>query len=299
MKKALFTITTVVLGVIGIIAPIIWDQYKTRTGLELQLLAKTVILNKEAALEKLEIRYDNKPIQNISQISFALVNTGKKPILAKDLITPPTLIFQEGAEILDAIIEHGSPKNLEATFTINNQKRTIEIRFPLLNPSDVVKFNVIVGGRMPAFEANARIYDIKDLSILDRTKELDKQPRRRSWTVYTVSVFTTFCLLLLLGGALPDWRARFAISKYLQENNYEFPKYDEPVDYATFVNKSFPYLSARKQVQLMQFIWNNKTQQANEKAIFELLYLGTSLTAATVVFTIISLVGIYYFVSNF
>jgi len=241
--KTVITILSIVIAVIGIIAPILWDNYKTKTGIELQLLAKTTIVEKDTELEKLQIYYENKPIANVSKMTFSIINIGSRPIIEKDLITPPTLLFPDGVDLLDVKIDNVIPKNLITTHVLNKEKRAVELRFPLLNPADLIKFSIIISGNPSSFEAHARIYDIKGLTILDRTKELDKQAKRRPWTLYPVSIFTSLSISLVIFAAIPDWRARFRIRNYFKQNSYLIPKFVSDSEYINFTNNVFPFLT--------------------------------------------------------
>lgn len=147
-KFGFLTILVIIIAILGVVIPIIWDRYKTRTSLELQYLASATIVEDSPALSKLQILYDGKPIKAISNMTFSLVNVGRKPIIKSDIISPPTLTFPEGVNLLDFQIDQLLPPNLEIEHDLNKPNRTLSLNFPLLNPEDSVQFSILLkGGR--------------------------------------------------------------------------------------------------------------------------------------------------------
>jgi hypothetical protein len=67
-KFGFLTILVIIIAILGVVIPIIWDRYKTRTSLELQYLASATIVEDSPALSKLQILYNGKPIKAISNI---------------------------------------------------------------------------------------------------------------------------------------------------------------------------------------------------------------------------------------
>ena len=140
---ALFSVITLVLGGLALVAPIAWDQYKSAAALELRQESSASLIEKTAALDKLEIRYGSRPVDRITQLSFTLANTGRTPIRESDIVSPLTLDVGS-AEVLDARVERVDPAELSATVATDATNHAVTIRFPLLNPKDVVYLNVLV-----------------------------------------------------------------------------------------------------------------------------------------------------------
>ncbi|MDB2705432.1 hypothetical protein N9Y67_02700 [Pseudomonadota bacterium] len=107
------TIFGLLLASIGIVAPIAWDWWSSSSGLTLTPLQETVLVEKKANVDDLEIIYKGSRVENLSKVVFSLKNTGRLPIVKDDLIEPLNLTFSSGS-ILNATIESTNPSNLKA-----------------------------------------------------------------------------------------------------------------------------------------------------------------------------------------
>lgn len=299
----------VVLGlltaVVGIIAPMAWDQYRTKASLELQHLSTTTLLEKSPAMAKLKIFYDNNEIDSLSKIRFALVNAGKKPILKKDLISPPTLTFSKGANLLELQTERLSPENLEFRPELNCSTRSVSLSFPLLNPSDVIEFSILLAGRLPDYKAEARIAGIKELKIVDRAKELEKQPKRISWSVYLVGFFTFCCILVLVFLAIPQSIKETKTMRRYLSPGAELPKYHNKSDYLQFIRQELSYLGTKYKQMLKRLIEEQETDTLNatiqkliNDEIIECIRKGSGAKPAAVMFLIFTAIGLWYVLSS-
>ena len=130
-RPGFFATLGLLLAGLGIITPIIWDYYKTKSAIELHLLSTLALLDTTNKLnpEKLIITYDKKGVQNISKMQFRLTNIGAIPLRASDLEDPPTLIFPDDTQVLEFQKDRVAPENLEFTHTIDQTKRKLTIGF--------------------------------------------------------------------------------------------------------------------------------------------------------------------------
>ena len=93
----------IAVGILGIITPIVWDCLKSSVALELQLLAATHVIDpsSDAILpEVLEVSLGGEPIDNISQLTFALLNAGEVPIRQEDVVKPVNICFSGGGRVV-------------------------------------------------------------------------------------------------------------------------------------------------------------------------------------------------------
>lgn len=217
-KSSIRTLT--VLGLIvtgaGVIAPILWDRYKSTESLQLHELGEAALLEGSTEIKKLKVLYDNKPIAKLTRFDFAFVNAGRTPFLAADIIDPPKLHFR-WSEVLDVHVSSTEPEGIELKPTVDKQKSVVRLPFVLLNPSDVVRFSVIaaetdvpesvemlratyaVSGRKPRdYSITARITGLPRIEIVDKRTSLDRQPLE-GW-FYILGGFTLLLIAISISG---------------------------------------------------------------------------------------------------
>lgn len=172
-----------ILAVLGVVAPIGWDWWQSKTDLTLTRMQVTTLVEKRGEIDGLQILYAGKLVDNLSKIVFILENTGRTPIIASDMISPPKIEFSSG-KILKAEIEEVMPANVTAELIMDDT--SIGITFDLLNPQDTIRFNALVDGQADVYLATARARNLKLLKSTTIEDELIVK-RDISWTVYPVA----------------------------------------------------------------------------------------------------------------
>lgn len=127
LNFGVFAILGLFLAAGGILAPIIWDLYKTTSALELHHVSNIKLVESVELFEKLQLTYDGRPVSTLSRHTFSLINTGRTPILKNALILPPTLEFQGNVEILEVIEDATSPQDLDVTYTVQKTDNTVTV----------------------------------------------------------------------------------------------------------------------------------------------------------------------------
>jgi hypothetical protein len=84
-RSDLIAIVGILLALVGIVFPIIWDRYRARSSLELQFISLTTLVEKSDQLDKLSIIYNGENLNQISRAEFILVNSGRVPIVETSL----------------------------------------------------------------------------------------------------------------------------------------------------------------------------------------------------------------------
>lgn len=238
MKKTkvdLIAIIGIIIGVIGIVFPIAWDYYKTKSAVELQLTSFVTLVEKTDQLDKLSITYNGENLNQISRADFVFINTGRIPILQIDLISPLQITFKQGVKILDVKIDSQKPANINAVVALDNQKNSITITFPLLNPDDYIRFSVLVDTKKPEYESSARIVGVSELISTNKVAETSKVTKSISWTVYPVGLIAGFFLLISFVSALPNLRNEIRVRKLIGVNQFFIPKDQLPITYVEFI----------------------------------------------------------------
>ena len=228
--SGVFGILGVTVGVAGILVPILWDRYKAKASLELELLARSVLVSVDAGLEGLRISYQSRQISELTRLDFRLTNAGRVPIREADLIIPPRINFVDSVIPVEATTGELIPAEMQVTTTLDTTARQIELGFPLMNPGDAVRFSILVTGPGPEFTATARIVGLPSLVFVDRTTDPE---RPRSWTVLAVAGVTVLLLVIIVIGS---WQmaAEFRIRDLVVANAIPWPKAATPGLYEAF-----------------------------------------------------------------
>lgn len=162
-KFGAITLVSLVIAILGVVVPIAWDYYSGRKGVSLTLASHSQIISSNASVDGLEIIYKGTKLSSLSKMTFLVENTGSKPILASDVVSPIKIETTENSNILDVIVESKKPENLEVMIT--NSSRSVEVGFSLLNPTDTILFSLLVDSLDKEFKATTRIAGVKDLKV--------------------------------------------------------------------------------------------------------------------------------------
>lgn len=162
-KFGAITFVSLVVAILGVVVPIAWDYYSGRKGVSLTLMSHSQVISSNTAVDGLEIIYKGTKLSSLSRMTFLVENTGSKPILASDVVSPIKIETSGKSNILDVIIDSKQPENLEVQIT--NSSRSVEINFSLLNPGDTVLVSLLVDSLDKGFRATTRIAGVKDLNV--------------------------------------------------------------------------------------------------------------------------------------
>lgn len=188
--------------VLGILVPILWDRYKTRTALELQLLSSTTIVQSDATLPKLRLFYGEQAITGMTKIRYALINTGRTSLATERVVTAPWVDVSDSSEILEVTVDRLVPPDLQFVPQLDSARQRVSLVFPLFNPGDRAEFSILAAGPPPPLDAGARITGLSQLTVIDRSDELtgsDVDRPRLTWTFYLAASTSVLSLLLFLG----------------------------------------------------------------------------------------------------
>lgn len=292
------TILGLLLASIGIVAPIAWDWWSSSSGLTLTPLQDTVLVEKKANVDELEIIYKGSRVENLSKITFSLKNTGRLPIVEDDLIEPPNLTLSSGS-ILNAAVESTNPSNLKAAVkTVDN---TVQLSFRLLNPNDSITFSVLADSLQADYNATARIKNISSLEIgsLDERVSLSKDI---GWTVYVVGILSAFFGLIgfVLLAEIPKKKAQLKLIK----------KRDTPVHAGepmstikNYIASDLNFLSGSQEKAVNQAVPDNAETLSEEQAeelisVIEHQVNKEQPLAGAILAFLVSALGIWYVFSN-
>lgn len=229
---------TIVIGALTIIAPIVWDYTKGKSELQLQLLGKSTLIEKDKGLDKLRVLYGDQEVQKLTRFSLLLVNSGRSPIVKDDLVSPPRIAFNETSKILESAVDGRSYDNLQVSLEISPTKTSASLWFPLLNPNDHIQISFLVEGDNPSFSSDARIKRIKELSFVDRRDELTTKRKTVSWLVYPVGFFTVLFLIVSFS-MISDARKMCRVKRKYLLSGADIPVFTNTDDYIRFLAEDY------------------------------------------------------------
>jgi len=237
-RFGLFTLLGLILAAIGIVAPIAWDWYKTKSAIELHHIANVRLVESSNLSKNIQISYKGRPTPVLSRHTFSIINVGRAPILKKDLVQPPTITFPNGIKILEIIEDAKKPKNLKVDYALSTKGDSVSISFPLLNPGDQSQFGLLLSGFTSDYSAHARIVGISNLTIVDNVEELRQVKRELPISVWIV-LFIVITLTMALATGIFQLIEENTIKAAIASNKFEVPLYKARSDYLNFIRATF------------------------------------------------------------
>jgi len=292
----------IAVGVIGIVFPILWDHYRISSALELQYVSLETLVEKSDQFEKLTITYNGEDLEQISKADFILVNTGRTPIVEKDLVSPPQIAFAQDIEVLDVKIETLQPENSGAKVDFDKARNTVIITFPLLNPNDYIHFSVLTNSKTLDFDAKARIARIPHLSVVQKIPRADKVSRNVSWTVYPVGIFSAVLFLVVVCAGIPTSAKEHRVKRLVKDGQFAIPKNGTREMYLSFINMELSFTTSRERQPLIDMVKSlpenkplDSTQQLQiEEGIHTTIRSGMPNLPPALILLITSLGGLWY-----
>jgi len=234
-------IITVLVAIVAVIAQMIWDKYKDKTSIALQQINSITLVQNQSSLNKLRIYYDNKSINEITKISFRLVNDGNKAIIEGDVKKPITIHFENKAQVLDLTDAYSTPRNIDYHIQIDSTKHVIMLAFSLMNPKDEISFSLLLSGGSK-YLADARIVGVRELSQeINNTKTTPF-----SWSDWLPVLICAFFSFMLLKTAV-SIRSSCVLGSLFKEkyldNVPDFPAFSSKEELIDFVTINMTFLT--------------------------------------------------------
>jgi hypothetical protein len=227
------TILGLVIAAIGIVVPIIWDQYKTKVALELRQLSNSVVISHPQELDKLQLIYAGNQVQSLSRIEFELINVGRTPIRQADIVAPIRIKINN-ARIIDAKIRKMVPANLEATQELSTTQDAIALHFPLLNPGDALYLTLLAATDKAQVSTSARIAGLDSMKYTISPSN-NTNYKNRDWTFYALTIMTVFTTLVFFL-ALYVNGAETAIADMIKRKLLQVPHLSNVSAYKTWLS---------------------------------------------------------------
>lgn len=249
-KSNFFGIIGIAIGIFGVVGPIAWDYYKTKSEIELKVIESSVIIEKPKKLDGLVISYGGEELDELSKTTFSLSNTGRTPLLKKDVVQPIHVRFSPESRIIDAKIEATNPKDMGATIQFNRADGYIVFDIPLLNPGDQIEVSALSKSIKVDFHVTARIAGVTSLNVV---KEIAKPRGPTPWTIYPVGFFSALLLLASVVG-LSEVSAEIKTKKSLRAGTLDLPQMHSLAECLAWIDAQFFFTTKTERRVLKSFV---------------------------------------------
>jgi hypothetical protein len=166
-------VITAFLTIIAIAAPMwLWRADLDAKGIDMTLLGSFELVSPISKSQQgLRILYNGKDLKNPFSSIITVSNSGAKPIQVSDFDGPIKITIAKPAKLLRSQIVRRLPLSLEPVVSTNEQMLTIDPM--LLNPGDLIAFEMLTTGGKPQFTSRGRIAGVPDV-IIEESQSKDR-----------------------------------------------------------------------------------------------------------------------------
>lgn len=291
-------VVTLAVAILGVIVPILWDYYSGQKGITLTLMSHNEVISSSTAVEGLEINYKGTKLPSLSRMTFLIENTGNKPIVESDVVSPIKIETLNKSNILDVIVDSKTPNNLDLQAMKNSQ--SVVIKFTLLNPGDKAFVSLLVDSNEEGFAATSRIAGVQDLNV-NHTP-----PKTLTiWVLLWIPV-SIFSLALLLASSIGfiQYPQELRVKEDIRNGRFEIPDFKSYEEARKWIKKTINFLTSGEAAPIFDVLaeQEEKNSEFNRELISNVINKSvlrsmSNLKMALVVSSI-GLFGLYYALSS-
>ena len=176
-----------------IVSVLIFRKQQSRRGLNYEIISDTPILSIKAEVkDKVQILFDNKPVNHVRLIILRIWNSGNIPILPNEYIDPISIAFGEGAEIIDTDVLETSPGDIKekARTSLKVDSGNVLLEPILLNSTDSLTIKILLTQQKVTKELKivSRIAGVNQIQYFVRVDSPSRPAR----------IFASFSFILFL-----------------------------------------------------------------------------------------------------
>ncbi|WP_017449563.1 hypothetical protein [Vibrio parahaemolyticus] len=297
-KLGLISVVSLLMTVLGVVAPIAWDYYSGQKNITLTALSRNMILSPSMDIDGLEINYKGTPLTTLNQTKFLVENTGSKSLRESDVVSPLKIKVDESVKILDAFVENKVPQNIEVDVQPYNSY--VEISFSLLNPSDTMVLNILTNTNDVEFTATARIAGVSEIEYLN------EPPKTLTmWAILWIPVcmFSAVLVLVSLYG-ITDFPQEFRIKRSLKSGNFEVPDFTSYEEAEAWVKSTISFALTKDIEVVLRLIsrWEGEGKDIDLKELVDEIALAVKRSPNNLVMALfvgsIGVFGVIYALSS-
>jgi hypothetical protein len=185
---------------------LLWMQ-RRRKALSYEIISRTPLLSVEEEVKgKLQILFDDKPVQDVYLVVARIINTGNVPIVSTDYEDPVNLSFGENSQILTIDSSETNPDSLRVSTSI--EKAKVVLAPILLNRGDSITIKMLISQFDDEIKVDGHIAGVKSIQKL-------VEGRFQNYILMMSGMVISLVGLTLLGQANPP---RPPISEKLTQN---------------------------------------------------------------------------------
>ena len=297
-KFSIVSIITLIIALLGVIAPIVWDYYTDKKGVSLSVLSRSVIISPSTDVKGLDISYKGTKLSFLSKTVFQIENTGNRPLLSSDVVSPIRIEVQKDTSILDSIIEYKHPKNIEVNLSQNNE--VIEVTFSLLNPGDKISFSLLTNVKQINFIATARIAGVSELVVTD---ELSKGNSIWDFLWIPVGCFSILLAAISMVGFY-HYPQELRVKRALRNKNFIIPDLLDIDDARKWAESTFYFTTSNEREPIISCLYSLNSQgygfdkEKIMKVVSEVVEKSTNNFSVALFLFSVGVFGIYYSASS-
>ena len=293
-----------VVAILGIGTPILWDWFQSRRSLEVRIVSYISLLETDPIVDGVVVSYKGNQIDNLTKYVLRVSNTGSQPISEDEVISFPKIAFQGAAKVISTEVIHVDPTGLAASLETDADKKTVKAGFQLLNPTDYFELAIYIDGpSKSAPKVSGRIKGIKTLNVVDLTESIPdatESRRQRGWAFYTVGGFTIFGYLVCFA-MLAELKQQFFLKRRLRNEPSFLDALQTRSEFEEFIlgNMDFPTSTELAELRELLKTWDDVTDedQLREQLRMRIRHLTNNSNAAFgggLFIAFLVLVGTYY-----
>ncbi|QPR54863.1 hypothetical protein [Aeromonas allosaccharophila] len=293
-KFSFISIASLVITMLGVIAPIVWDYYVDQKGISLSVLSRSVIISPSKDIKGLEVSYKGTKLEYLSKTIFIMENTGNRPLLKAEVVSPVKIKILDDVNVLDTIVESQHPQNIDVSLI--QRDGIIDIDFLLLNPGDKIVFSLLANTERINFDASARIAGVNELIVIDEPSE-EGSAWGLLWTpVAVLSVILIFTSMSGFYQCPQEWR----IKRSLNNHSFVIPDLYNIDEAKDWVVKNFYFMTTEELAPIISCLYrlDSKDSLLNKGEIKRVVSIAVerstkNLPIAIFIF-LVGLFGLYY-----
>jgi hypothetical protein len=156
-------------ALIGILAIMLSLYIFKRQGrlkkLSFEIITNSALVNvKDDVKSKMQILFDNKPVNDLRLLIIRIINSGNEPIVKSDYETPINVEFSDKSEVLETDVIKVLPESMKVQ--IGNKGKAISIEPLLLNPGDSITIKILLTNLHGNLNVFCRIAGVKEITRL-------------------------------------------------------------------------------------------------------------------------------------
>ena len=171
----------------------IFKRQRRYKKISFEVISNSALVNvKDEVKSKMQILFDNKPVNDVHLLIVRIINSGNEPIVKSDYETPIDLEFSDKTEVLETDVIHVSPESMKVD--IDNDKGVVSIQPLLLNAGDFITIKTLLTNFEGTVKVSGRIAGVKDITRLglDNSSPSLSSFRFDLFFIYGFSIFGSF-----------------------------------------------------------------------------------------------------------